>query len=302
MDRVQRLEEEVRQLQERLSDLTEAVRDLKAVAFAGAHPVEALLAQRGYSVRAHSDSTRLLLPPNISHDGRDSFYKLLRRYSFRLFLRELIQFPCGPDVSGVSRYCSPRTARSYLTALSLLGIARMDAGGGYELIPRHVISFGPSLEWYVCEVLRREFLAPALSSVRLHATREGGDYDVVALLDRRLVYVEVKSSPPRGIEKSAMSAFLKRVGELRPDVAIFLVDTHLRMKDKIVPMLEEAMAAAPAKGTPDDRAVRRLVNEIFHVEHTLYVANSRNGIYSNLRACVHDHSRSPGKGRLPGRK
>ncbi|MHC1742029.1 MAG: hypothetical protein AB9873_03240 [Syntrophobacteraceae bacterium] len=299
MDRVKQLEEEVKQLQERLAELHEAVRDLKADFLAVANPVEALLAQRGYSVRAHSETARLLSPPNLSRDGLDSFYRLMRRYSFRLFLRELIQFPSGESVGDVSRYCSPGTARSYLASLSLLGIARMDPGGGYELIPRHVISFGPTLEWYVCEVLRREFLAPALSSVRLQATREGGDYDVIAFLDRRLVYVEVKSSPPRGIERPAMSAFLKRVRELQPDVAIFLVDTHLRMKDKIVPMLEEAIADA-AGGTFDGMAVQRLLHEIFHFGHALYVANSRNGIYSNLKVCVQDHLRSPGKIRLPG--
>lgn len=299
MDRVARLEEEIRQLRAIVSELREAVRDLKAASLSGTHPVEAVLAQRGYSVRSHTDTARLLLPPNLSIDGLDRFYRLMRRYSFRLFARELIQFPVGVEAGSVSRYCSPETARSYLASLAELGIVTTHPGGGYELIPRHVISFGPTLEWYVREVLCRELLAPSLSSVRLRATREGGDYDVITILDRRLIYVEVKSSPPRGIERPAMSAFVKRVRELQPDLAIFLVDTHLRMKDKIVPMLEDALVGVEG-WTSSEKAVHRLVHEIFHAGHVLYVANSRNGIYSNLRACIQDHLRSHDRTRLPG--
>lgn len=282
-----------------LAELREEVQRLKADSLASAHPLEILLAQRGWAVRSHGDPARALFAPNLSVERLDAFYQLMRRYSFRLFLRDLIQFPSGADPGAVSRYCSKKTARSYLAALGPLGIARIDSQGGYELIPRHVISFGPTLEWYVCEVFRRELLAPALSCVRFQTTRCGGDYDVIALLDGRLVYVEVKSSPPRGVEVPAVHAFLRRVRELQPHLAIFLVDTQLRMKDKIVPMFEEALAGAGG-GSLGGVAVERLVDELFHVGRVLYIANSRKGIYSNLRACVRDHVR-PGErgGPLP---
>jgi hypothetical protein len=299
LDRVERLEEEVGRLHEMLSDLRNELSRLRAGSLSGMHPVEALLAQRGFPVLTQGDPAGMLFPANVSADRLDGFYQLLRRYSFRLFLRDLIQFPSGADVGPVSRYCSARTSRSYLASLSALGIARTDSRGGYELIPRHVTSFGPTLEWYVREVLRREFLAPALSGVRLQGTLHGGDYDVIGFLDRRLVYVEVKSSPPRGVESSAVSAFLNRLRELQPHVAIFLVDTQLRMKDKIVPMFEDALASAGG-GSHDQSEVLRMVNEIFHVGHALYIVNSRKGIYTNLRMCVQDHLRSRKATRLPG--
>jgi hypothetical protein len=299
LDRLQRLEEEVGRLHEKLSDLRDELSRLKASVLSAVHPAEALLAQRGCSVLSHGDPTRLLFPPNFSADRLDGLYRLMRRYSFRLFLRDLIQFPSGADVGPVSRYCSIRTARSYLARLNELGVVRTDPGGGYELIPRQVISFGPTLEWYVCEIFRREFLAPALSCVRLQVTRYGGDYDVIAFLDRRLVYVEVKSSPPRGVELPAVNAFLNRLRDLQPHLTIFLVDTQLRMKDKIVPMFEEAIATA-GEGSHGKAPVLRLVNEIFHVGHALYIVNSRKGIYTNLRVCVQDHLRSGREARLPG--
>ncbi len=140
------------------------------------------------------------------------------------------------------------------------------------------------------EILQREFMAPALFNVRLQNTRHGGDYDVIALVSGHLVYVEVKSSPPRGVELPAVSAFLNRLGDLQPRLAVFLVDTELRMKDKIVELFAEALAVdhEPA----ESYEVERLVDEIFHIRHAVYLVNSRKGIYSNLRCCFRDFLRA----------
>jgi hypothetical protein len=125
-----------------------------------------------------------------------------------------------------------------------------------------------------------------LFNVRLDHTRFGGDYDLITLVSGHLVYVEIKSSPPRGVEVQAVSAFLHRLEDLQPHMAVFLVDTELRMKDKIVPLFTEALASyEPRTRTA---SVSRLINEIFHIEHGIYLVNSRNGIYSNLRTCFRD--------------
>ncbi len=174
--------------------------------------------------------------------------------------------------------------RSYLNALADIGIVSL-IPGGYALVKR-VPSFGPTLEWYVSEIFRREFLAPALFNVRLQNTRFGGDYDVVSTIAGRLVYVEVKSSPPRGVEHQAVNAFLGRVGDLEPHVSILFVDTELRMKDKLVPLLAEGLALEGKTGPQWE--VSRLVDEIFHVRHAIYLINSRKGVYSNLRTCFRD--------------
>ncbi len=298
MDRLSKLEREIEALRETVAGMRLELAHLRQDFLAAKHPVEVWLAQRGLPVLSHGDPARVLFPPDISEQRLTGFYELMRRYSFRLFVRELIQNPTGTDVHALCRYCSTRTARSFLAALAGAGVVRIGPSGDYALVPRHIISFGPTLEWFVCETLRREFLAPSLCSVRLRMTRHGGDYDVVSLVNRHLVYVEVKSSPPRGVEQPAVDAFLNRLRDLRPHVAIFLVDTQLRMKDKIVPMFEEAFekSAGGARGVP---AVQRLVNEIFHVGHALFLVNSQKGIYSNLRACLSDFHRSSSEARLP---
>ena len=174
--------------------------------------------------------------------------------------------------------------KSYLRTLADLGIVTL-ASGDYGLI-RQVPSFGPTLEWFVYEIFRREFLAPALFNVRLQNTKYGGDYDVISSIAGRLVYVEVKSSPPRGVEQQAVSAFLGRLQDLEPHLAILFIDTELRMRDKLVPLLAEGLREEGRDGP--EWAVARLVDEIFHVRHTIYIINSRKGVYSNLRTCIRD--------------
>jgi hypothetical protein len=286
VDRLRKLEEEIQALKAAFAQTREELGALRDEFDAHRHPVEQILGQRGLPILARGDFAQVLIPSDLPAPLKARFFGLMQRYSFRLFLRDLIQFPEGEHPRVLSRYCSLRTVRSYLKNLSDLGIVELPKEDGYRLVPKGVPSFGPTLEWYVCEIFMREFMAPALFNVRLRNTRHGGDYDVVALVSGYLVYVEVKSSPPRGVEIQSVAAFLNRLDDLNPHVAVFLVDTELRMKDKIVPLFEEAIVQSGK--VPDDRPVQRLVGEIFHVRHGIYLINSRKGIYSNLRTCFRD--------------
>ncbi len=275
-------ERRIIELGERIEALERSVESLSART---KHPVENLLWQLGFPVLSHGGDAQLLFSPEIHNSSLIRFYRMLRRYSFRLFLRDLIKTPEANGFDPLTRYCSRRAVGAYMETLAQLGIVIL-AGESYRLI-RKVPSFGRTLEWYVCEILRREFLAPALFNVKLENTRLGGDYDVIAQVAGRLVYIEVKSSPPRGVEREAVEAFLARVRELSPSVALLLVDTELRMSDKLVPLLT---AGLEREGKTEPQwAVERVANEIFHVRHCLYVTNSRKGIYSNLRNCFRDY-------------
>ncbi len=291
VDRLQRLEDELNGLKSRMSRLQEEVGAMKREQQRQGSPVDAVLAQRGLPVLSRGERAQMLLQPDASPHQEDRLYGLMRRYSFRLFLRELIRFPDGNGIEGLSRYCSPKTVRSYLQSLAEIGIVELGPDSSWRLLRRKVPSFGPTLEWYVSEVFRRELLAPAIFGVRLGHTLYGGDYDVLSLLHGHLVYVEVKSSPPRGIELQAVSAFLGRLEDLRPHTAIFMVDTELRMKDKIVPLFIEVMANRERQNPGGAGPVERLVDEIFHIGHSVYLINSRKGIYSNLRLCFRDFLR-----------
>lgn len=284
-DRFSQIEKELQGIRDSLSVMRRELSGLARALESRADPVEALLSQSGFSILSHGDRARVILPAWASEAQTESFYESMRRYSFRLFLRDLIQFPDGRDLGALLRYCSEKSARAYLKNLAEMGVVDIRPNGGYCMRRTDIPSFGPTLEWYVCNVFRREFLAPALFSVRFRNTRHGGDYDVIAIIAGHLAYVEVKSSPPRGVEMPSVAAFLKRLDDLHPHVAIFLVDTELRMKDKIVPLFEEALASIRYEDNPP---VVRLENEIFQIGHRIYLINSRKGIYSNLRRCFRD--------------
>jgi len=289
MDRLEPLERQIAKLSERI-DILE--RDIEYLSSQIKHPVEELLWQHGFPVISHDGREQLLFPPDIASSSLGYFYRMMRRYSFRLFMRDLIQIREGDQPGALARYCSLRTVKSYLGILAEMGIVSF-TNKGYRLL-RKVPSFGRTLEWYVCEILRREFLSPALFNVKLQNTKFGGDYDVISTLAGHLVYVEVKSSPPRGVEHPAVEAFLGRLRDLEPSIAILFVDTELRMRDKLVPLLAQGLEREGKSGP--DWAVLRLLNEIFHVRHSIYVINSRKGVYSNLRTCFRDFLLAERKG------
>jgi hypothetical protein len=297
MERLTQLEQEVKGLQCAIERLQLEVDTLRKAQENFRHPVEALLSQRGLPVLAHGSFSHTLLPPVWSPEARERLYRRMRRYSFRLFLRDLIQYPAGDDFGPLTRYCSPKTVLSYLEDLQEMGIVTLAPPRAYRLIPVNIPSFGPTLEWYVGQVFEREFWAPALFNVRLGQTRFGGDYDVIALINGYLIYVEVKSSPPRGIELPAVAAFLNRLQDLQPHVALFLIDTELRMLDKMVPLFAEALESAV--DPPSRHPVSRLHDELFHIHHAVYILNSRSGIYSNLRVCFRDYLASEKRVCLP---
>jgi hypothetical protein len=90
--------------------------------------------------------------------------------------------------------------------------------------------------------------------------------------------MEIKSSPPKQIYDKEIAAFLDRVEDLSPAISIFLVDTELRMKDKIVPMFEAELQRRYTKPAP----VARIERELFHIDGRIFIINSKENIESNI--------------------
>ena len=55
-----------------------------------------------------------------------------------------------------------------------------------------------------------------------------------------------RRSPPKHLSDGEVAAFFDRLRLLRPDVALFVVDTALRLGDKVVPMLGAELARPSA--------------------------------------------------------
>lgn len=243
---------------------------------------------------------RGLVWKKVLHDGalmprgaaaREEFYQLLRHYSFRLFLRDVIKHAERFTAADLVRYCSPGVARRYLSWLVDRKLVQVTGRRFRLTVPAS--SFGPTLEWFVAMVLEREYGVPSAWNIRFDASASGGDYDVIGFQDGACIYIETKSSPPRNIEQRQVHAFLDRLETLRPDVAVFLNDTQLRMGDKIAVLFAAELSRRLGRGGRRAR-VERLTGEIFIAGDRLFIANSDPDLAGNLGLCLAHYFRLQG--------
>ncbi|MCX8117791.1 MAG: hypothetical protein N3G78_07680 [Desulfobacterota bacterium] len=282
---------ENRSLKRKLRSLTREIELLRRASVEDPSAVEGLLRARGLRVFRKNPTDRLLFPPDLSPEDRDRFYESMKKYSFRLVLRDMIKHQNGFGVGDLTRYCSTRVARHYCEVLEAMGILQRTGRQTYRTRLAPIFSFGPTLEWFIAEMFKREFASPALYGVSVKGTPSGGDFDVVASWNRRLVYVEVKSSPPRGIERPEITTFFSRLEDLLPDMAVLFNDTQLRMKDKLVGMLEEELERRYGAESEERHPVVRLIEELFHIGHRIYLINSKKDVVENFSSCLRDYLR-----------
>jgi hypothetical protein len=243
--------------------------------------LEPLLKQRGFRIYKKEPAGDLLLPSRKHLGG---YYRMLHKYSFRLFLRDLIKRPDGFGLEDVTRYATPPVTREYIDFLAALRLIKKKTTG-YVLAKGPVTSFGPTLEWYIAEMFKREFGSDAVWGVKFRRPNVGGDYDVIAKFDGSLIYIEVKSSPPKQIFDSEITAFFDRAEDLAPAVSVFFMDTELRMKDKLVPMFENELCRRydrPPK-------VLRMERELFHVGDRIFIVNAKESIIRNMEKVMSWH-------------
>jgi hypothetical protein len=262
-----------------LAYLREEVKRLRASLGRLTPGIDVLLKRRGFTVHKKEPSEDLLIP---SKKYLHSYYQMLHRYSFRLFLRDVIKHRGPFTLEQVTRYATPGVTKDYLDYLISIKLIKKRAGA-YALAKGPVKSFGETLEWYIAELFKREFGSEAVWGVKFKRPKVGGDYDVIAKFDGSLFYVEVKSSPPKQIYDSEISAFLDRVDDLSPEIAVFLMDTELRMKDKIVPMFEKGLASR----SPAPPPVVRMERELFQMQNRIFIINAKEDIVRNIQKVLY---------------
>ncbi len=220
-------------------------------------------------------------PLDLDRAVAEALAERLGHYGFRLFLRGAIQRGGGFSPGETTRYLTAAQARGYAEMLLDLGLVERLARARYRLRwPAR--SFGGPLEWYVGRELARRFGFDVAVGLKLGLRGVGGDLDVVASAEGKLVYLELKSSPPKHLSSREVRAFLERLAAVRPDVAVFVVDTALRLGDKVVPMLAEALARwRPATSPP-----RRVERELWALTPHLYAVNAKPDLVGNVGRAI----------------
>ena len=265
-------------IREELAVLRNEVRRLRKVLARLTPGLKAVLKRRGFTIYKKEPSDDLLVP---ARKYQPRYYRMLHKYSFRLLLRDVIKQREHFTSEQVTRYATPGITKEYLDYLLSVKLLQKKTKG-YTLAKGPVKSFGETLEWYIAEIFKREFGSEAVWGVKFKRPKVGGDYDVIAEFEGALCYAEVKSSPPKQIYDSEIAAFLDRVEDLAPAISVFLMDTELRMKDKIIPMFEKELA----RRSPYPPAVTRMERELFTIQDKVFIINAKEDIVRNLQKAL----------------
>jgi hypothetical protein len=185
------LRQEIRRLRKTLAELTP--------------DIEALLMRRGFRVYKKEPGEDLLIPGDRFIDR---YYEMLKRYSFRLFLRDVIKHQEKFTEKEVTRYATAEVTKDYIEYLLEIGLLEGAGGRAFRLSERPIKSFGETLEWFIAQIFIREFSTEAIWGVKFKRPSVGGDYDLIAKINGSLLYMEVKSSPPKQIYANEITAFL----------------------------------------------------------------------------------------------
>jgi hypothetical protein len=234
-----------------------------------------MLVRRGLDPRlARAD---LPFDPRLPGERLDPIADRLGHYAFRLFLRGAILAPPeGFLPAQATRYVGAEQAREMAEDCVALGLAERRPRGRYRLL-RRARSFGGTLEWWLARELEARLGLDVATGVRSGARGVGGDLDLVAAVEGKLVYAELKSGPPKHLTDAEVGAFLQRLRAVCPDVALFVIDTALRLADKVVPMFGAALAAggvAPA-------APRRVARDTWALTPHVYLVSAKEDLVDN---------------------
>ncbi len=259
-EEAQSLRNEIKRLRKSLSELTPSL--------------DVLLKRRGFRIYKKEPSEDLLLPAKEFQNG---FYELLKKYSFRLFLRDVIKQQDFFRLENVTRYATSEVTKDYLEYLRKVGLIEK-VPDGFRLSLRPIKSFGETLEWFMSEIFKVEFAAEAIWGIKFKRPRVGGDYDLIAKVDGSILYMEIKSSPPKQIYQKEITAFFDRLYDFLPEIGIFFVDTELRMKDKIVPMFEEELNMRYVRPPK----IVRIEKELFQIGDKIFIINAKDSIAANI--------------------
>jgi hypothetical protein len=244
------------------------------------------LKRRGLAIH-RSSPTKDLMFGQLSEQNERLFYEVMGRYSVRLSLREIISHQDGFSRGDLGNFSEETEHGRTIELLTDIGVVeRHDRS--FRLVKRGVVSFGPTLEWFVAQMMIDRFDSPSIWGITFRGIDSGGDFDVISLFEDELIYIEVKSAPPKGIETREARAFLERVNTLLPRAAFFFVDTELRMRDRVALLFHQDFLERMKDPYPRRPDLKNLSGEIFHIDHRIFILNAYRDMAANFTVCLRD--------------
>ncbi len=260
----------------------------------GEDRLEKILRQRGFLISRREPYDKTLHSKIRDPKALEFFETLFSSYSYRIFLRDIISMREKIKPESFGLFIDREKVSEYLSLSENLGLLLPEDDETYTFPHRDITDIGDSFEHHIQKTLTSMGF-DAIWGVKFESIECGGDFDIVGLAGDSVFYVEVKTSPPKHIEKGEMVSFIERIRSLMPELAIFLNDTHLRMKDKLVPLLEESFADMGVH----DCSMKRVEREIFSLHGRIFIANTKRDPGTNLRICFNEFFSEKWKREMP---
>jgi hypothetical protein len=86
---------EIQSLRKKVRSLTEEIESIEAASTEDPSPVEKMLKMRGIKVFRKNPTDHLFFPPDFSPFYKIRLYEMMKKYSFRLVLRDMIKYQDG---------------------------------------------------------------------------------------------------------------------------------------------------------------------------------------------------------------
>jgi hypothetical protein len=187
--------------------------------------ISRLLKQRGYEVTKEGTEKDILLPsrggPEVSDGFKAILYDLMRSDSIRRAFRDWAYDNVASESPSIQQI------ESYINLCQRLS----DWCGPDDATKQG--RYAATFEWYVSELLKRQFAARASGfGIRLKDASPEDEFDCVALIDSGVVFTECKTG--KGDLYHEIIKFIRRDAELCADYSFFIFDrdyTFDRSKD-----------------------------------------------------------------------
>lgn len=244
---------------------------------------------RGFQVIAKNSTEGVLLPSKKS--DLDLYYQLLNDYYFRRILADLVQLKIigPPELKSLNEHWSEKALQKYWHFFEEFGFLSKKKEKFVFAYPQ-LDNFGGTFEWFLAQVLEREFMAQTLWSVRLEGIEGGGDFDVLALLGEKLFYLEGKSSPPNNVPYAEIEKFLLRQEGLGCDCAMIVSDTTLRIERNILDNLLYAIRKNFGINKEEASSlVKPVMESIYFIRPKIFILNTKRDLLRNLELTLHSY-------------
>jgi hypothetical protein len=274
--RVKKLEIEILNLKENLSKIIYFI-DKNY----GKEIIFSLLKERGFKILELKDKKLIFPEDEIFFND---YFKNLRSYYFRRILQDTIKKKEFDDnfVHKLKKKWGEVVVERYLQKLLNYGILKK-SNSFYESKFKDIDNIGNTLEWYIGEILKREFSIPVVSNIEIKNLSDGGDFDIFFLLLGNLSYLEIKSSPPNNISIEELENFIKRINGVGTKVSILFIDTTLNIKRNIIDNMKFLL-----KRYKREFLGIMIRNGFYKVSKGIYVFNSKRSIEESIRIVIND--------------